>query len=69
MRKAEQDDEILSALVVEDKMTAYALSKETEISVPQINFRMVKLVSIGVVKQVVEDGKTSYSVHPVLKSK
>ncbi len=69
MSKDEQDDEILSALVVEDKMTAYALSKETEISVPQINFRMVKLVSIGVVKQVVEDGKTSYSVHPVLKSK
>lgn len=69
MSKDEQDDEILSALVVEDKMTAYALCKETGISVPQINFRIVKLISTGVVKQNVEKDKTSYSIHPVLKSK
>lgn len=67
--KDEQDCEIISALIVEDKMTAYALSKETGISVPQINFRIEKLVSVGVINSHDDErNKTLYSIHPVFKS-
>lgn len=67
--KDDQNCEILSALVAEESMTSYSLCKETGISVPQVNFRIEKLVAIGVVESRIVDNKTVYSVHPVLKSK
>lgn len=67
--KSEQNSDILSVLSVESELTAYAISKETGISVPQVNFRIDKLVKCGVVIPKEDGVRTVYSAHPVLRSR
>ncbi len=69
MSHTNQDNQILSALIYEDKLTSYALSQITKISTPQINFRLGKLVESQVVIESKEEDKTVYSIHNSLKSK
>lgn len=69
MTFSEQDNKILSALIEQDKQTSYSLSQITGISVPQINFRLSKLVLDKVVYEIKENEKTIYTVHGSLKSK
>jgi len=65
----EQDYEIMSALsVAEEPLTAYAIAKETDIAIPQVTYRLRKLVDYDVVRNIVTD-KTRYEVHPILKSR
>lgn len=64
-----QDNQILSSLIEKDKQTSYLLSQNTKISVPQINFRLAKLVEYQVVTESKEEDKTVYSIHDSLKSK
>lgn len=63
-----QDNEILSALMDEDKQTSYFLSQQTGISIPQVNFRLKKLIENKVVIEEKDNDKTIYSIHPSLKS-
>lgn len=65
----EQDSSIISSLVVEKEMTAYSISKDIGISVPQVQYRIDKLLICGIVKSKKEDNKTLYYIHPALKSK
>jgi len=64
-----QDNQILSSLIEKDKQTSYLLSQNTKISIPQINFRLAKLVEYQVVTESKEEDKTVYSIHDSLKSK
>ena len=66
--KTDQDSEIISVLVVEDEITAYGISQETGISIPQVTYRLKKMVNDEVVESKTFDGKTMYFIHPVLKS-
>lgn len=63
-----QDTKILLYLIEFDKSTAYAISQGTGISIPQITYRINKLIDSGIISSVVEDNKTYYNVHPALKS-
>ena len=63
-----QDTKILLSLVNNDGSTAYMLSKDTKISVPQIMYRLNKLVESKAVTAVVDGDKTNYYAHPALKS-
>ncbi len=63
-----QDNAILSALVEEDKQTAYSISQSTNISIPQTVFRLNKLIELNVVIEEKDNDKTVYSIHPSLKS-
>lgn len=66
----DQDVSILVALVTENQpVTAYRISKDTGIALPQIQFRLVKLIDTGVVKPVDVDGKELYEAHSVLISR
>lgn len=65
----EQDSSIISSLVVEKEMTAYSISKDIGISVPQVQYRIGKLLRCGIVKSKKDDNKTLYYIHPALKSK
>lgn len=68
---SEQDNSILSALMNEDNMTAYAISGcTTNISIPQVTFRLKKLIENKVVIERKDDinGSAIYSIHPSLKS-
>ena len=65
---SEQDNAILSALMDDDKQTAYLLSQTTSISVPQTTFRLKKLLDNKVVIEEKDNDKTVYSIHPSLKS-
>jgi len=65
----DQDYEILSALVRADNpMTAYAIGKETGITIPQVRYRLTKLAGFGVVTATPEKNKTVYDIHSILKS-
>jgi len=68
MDKHNQDSEIISVLVVEDKITAYGISQETGISIPQVTYRLRKMIDDEVVESKTIDDKTMYFIHPVLKS-
>ena len=65
----EQDSSIISSLIVEKDMTAYSISKDIGISVPQVQYRIDKLLRCGIVKSRKNDNKTLYYIHPALKSK
>ena len=69
MISKEQDSSIISSLVVEKEMTAYSISKDIGISVPQVQYRIDKLLRCGIVKSRKDDNKTLYYIHPALKSK
>ena len=65
-----QDTPILLILVSSDKpLTAYAISKHTKISIPQVQFRLSKLEDQGIVTSASIDNKKVYDVHPALKSR
>lgn len=67
---SEQDDSIISEIIRSDsRLTAYGISQRTNISVPQVQYRLNKLVEKSVVRSSTEDSKKTYEVHPVLKSK
>lgn len=63
-----QDIKILLSLIISNGSTAYVISKDTKISVPQIMYRLNKLVESKAVTAVVNNDKTLYYVHPALKS-
>ncbi len=63
-----QDTDILLSLVYSDGSTAYMISKETKISVPQVMYRLNKLVESKAVSSEIKGDKTYYYVHPALKS-
>lgn len=65
----EQDYNIISSLTTGDGETAYSISKDIGISVPQVQYRIDKLLRCGIVKSRKEDNKTLYYIHPALKSK
>lgn len=69
MTNEEQDSSIISSLVVKKEMTAYSISKDIGISVPQVQYRIDKLLRCGIVKSRKDDNKTLYYIHPALKSK
>lgn len=64
-----QDSDILLFLIHNENSTSYAISQDTGISIPQTEFRLTKLIDNGVVKEVKEENRTTYSVHEALKSK
>lgn len=64
-----QDSNILSSLAAETEATAYTISKDIQVSVPQVQYRIDKLVKCGIIKAKKISNKTLYSVHPALKSK
>lgn len=64
-----QDSSIISSLVVKKEMTSYSISKDIGISVPQVQYRIDKLLRCGIVKSKRINGKTLYYIHPALKSK
>lgn len=63
-----QDTKILLSLVNNDGSTAYAISQDTKISVPQVTYRLNKLVESRAVTLKTDNDKTYYFVHPALKS-
>ena len=66
---SEHDYEIMSALsIAEEPLTAYAIAKETDIAIPQVTYRLRKLVNDDVVSSTTTDKKTRYEIHPILKS-
>lgn len=65
----EQDSSIISSLIMKKEMTAYSISKDTGISVPQVQYRINKLLISGIIKENVKDNKTLYTVHQAFKSK
>jgi len=65
----EQDYDIISSLIVNNGVTAYFISKDIGLSVPQVQYRIDKLLRCGIIKSKVNSGKTLYSTHPALKSK
>lgn len=66
----EQDYEILSALSSSNEpMTTYAIAKVTGITIPQVRYRVTKLVHYDVITAIATDRKTTYDTHPVLKSR
>jgi len=66
----EQDYEIMSALSVAEKpLTAYAIAKETDIAIPQVTYRLRKLIDYDVVRGIIEGNTTRYEIHPILKSR
>lgn len=69
MNLNETDINIISSLIVKKEMTSYSISKDVGVSVPQIQYRIDKLLLTGILKSRVESGKTLYKVHPALKSK
>lgn len=69
MTFSDQDNQILTSLIDIDKQTSYSISQHTGISVPQVNFRLVKLVENKVVYELNENEKSVYSIHNSLKSK
>lgn len=61
-----QDSAILHALICSDvPMTVYAISKDTGIAGPQVNYRLRKLVKNGVVDKG-ENEAARYTAHPIL---
>lgn len=65
-----QDTPILLSLTNSDKpLTAYAISKHTKISIPQVQYRLSKLEEQGIVTSTIKDNKKVYDVHPALKSR
>lgn len=65
-----QDTIILLLLIHNEKsLTAYAISKRTKISIPQVQYRLSKLEDQGIVTSTTSDNKKVYDVHPALKSK
>jgi len=65
-----QDSPILLSLINSEKLlTAYAISKRTKISIPQVQYRLSKLEEQGVVTSATSDNKKVYDVHPALKSR
>lgn len=64
-----QDSDILLFLINNENSTSYGISQDTGISIPQTEFRLTKLIDNGVVKEVKEENRTTYSVHEALKSK
>lgn len=65
----EQDYEILSTLARTDKpLTAYGVGKEAGIPIPQVRYRLTKLVDYEVVKAISSNKKTVYEIHTILKS-
>lgn len=65
----EQDFEIISSLTTSDGETTYSISKDIGASVPQVQYRIDKLLKCGIVKSKRDDSKTLYYIHPALKSK
>jgi len=65
----EQDYDIISSLIVNSGVTAYSISKDIGLSVPQVQYRIDKLLRCGIIKAKVCNSKTLYSTHPALKSK
>ena len=65
----EQDYNIISSLIISDGETAYSISKDIKASVPQVQYRIGKLLRCGIIKSKIEDNKTLYYIHPALKSK
>ena len=65
-----QDTIILLLLIhTEKSLTAYGISKQTNISIPQVQFRLSKLEEQGIVTSVIDNNKTVYTIHPALKSR
>ena len=70
IRGPSQDTDIMLQLTYTDSMTAYAISQATGISVPQVNFRLIKMIENGVVSlNEFNLPKKTYSIHPALRSK
>ena len=65
-----QDTLILLVLVSnENPLTAYGISKQIKISIPQVQYRLSKLEDQGIVTSTTKDNKKVYDVHPALKSR
>lgn len=65
-----QDYDILLTLCQSDNpLTAYAIGKDAGIAVAQVNYRLTKLLNVGVVTAIQEKNRTVYSTHPILKSR
>lgn len=69
MNISNQDSDIISSLIMKKEMTAYTISKDTGISVPQVQYRINKLLANGIVKANAKENKTLYYVHPAFKSR
>ncbi len=65
----EQDYNIISSLTTSDGETTYYISKDIGVSVPQVQYRIDKLLRCGIIKSKKDDNKTLYYIHPALKSK
>lgn len=68
MKPNEQDEEIISSLITGDDMTAYSISKDIGIGVPQVQYRLDKLAKCGIIKSKKSNSKMIYYIHPALKS-
>ena len=68
MKLTAQDIKIITCLIYHGDSSAYGISNETSISVPQVTYRLKKLMLSKVVTKHNEDTKTLYSVHLSLQS-
>lgn len=60
-----QDIKIIHTLIREGDLTAYALGQKTNISIPQVQYRLNKLLECSVVDMVNGENKNYWSIHPV----
>jgi len=68
--ETEQDINIIVALInAEQPITSYRISKETGISLPQVRYRIPRLVQCGIIELVEHDSKELYKSHSVLNSR
>lgn len=64
-----QDIKIIHTLIREGDLTAYAIGQKTNISIPQVQYRLNKLLECQVVDMVNGENKSYWSIHPVFHSK
>lgn len=66
----EQDTDILISLInTKEAVSSYQISKDTGISVPQVRYRLNKLILSGIIKRTEHENRDLYEPHPALKSK
>ena len=68
--RTKQDVDILVALIQSNEpITSYQIAKDTGISLPQVRYRLPKLIQSEIVILVDCDGKELYEAHSVLSSR
>lgn len=65
----DQDIKIIHTLIREGDLTAYALAQKTNISIPQVQYRLNKLLDCEVVDIINGENKNYWSIHPIFHSK